>query len=164
MTTFGQSLIVVAVLASGIIYGTDVFSAIVLRPALAQVDDHTLVSTMGRVHEIADRRMRVPGVAGIVFAIAGTALLAGAHHTGATIAGVIAIVALAIWLPPPTGTPPGKQRHQRPPHGCSQKWRGSVGNTFAPATLGWRHQHTFGVADDSDSCVLRSSNFLMTHL
>ncbi len=98
MTTFGQSLIVVAVLASGIIYGTDVFSAIVLRPALAQVDDHTLVSTMGRVHEIADRRMRVPGVAGIVFAIAGTALLAGAHHTGATIAGVIAIVALAIWL------------------------------------------------------------------
>jgi hypothetical protein len=40
----------------------------------------------------------VPGVAGIVFAIAGTALLAGAHHTGATIAGVIAIVALAIWL------------------------------------------------------------------
>jgi len=39
---------VISVLAGGIIYGTDVFSAIVLRPALALVDDRTLVSTMGR--------------------------------------------------------------------------------------------------------------------
>jgi hypothetical protein len=32
-------LIVMSVLACGIIYGTDFFSAIVLRPALALVDD-----------------------------------------------------------------------------------------------------------------------------
>jgi len=48
MTALGQVLIVISVLAGGIIYGTDVFSAIVLRPALALVDDRTLVSTMGR--------------------------------------------------------------------------------------------------------------------
>ena len=78
MTAFGQVLIVISVLASGIIYGTDVFSAIVLRPALAQVDDRTLVSTMGRVHDFGDRRLRVPGVAAISTAIA--------------------VVALAIWL------------------------------------------------------------------
>ena len=35
MTALGQVLIVMSVLAGGIIYGTDVFSAIVLRPALA---------------------------------------------------------------------------------------------------------------------------------
>jgi hypothetical protein len=98
VTTLGQALIVMSVVASGIIYGTDVFSAIVLRPALALVDDRTLVSTMGPVHNFADRRLRVPGVAGISTAIAGTAAVAWGGHLGPTVAGAIAVVALAIWL------------------------------------------------------------------
>ena len=98
MTAVGQALTVMSVLASGIIYGTDVFSAIVLRPALALVDDGTLVATMGRVHDIGDRRLRVPGVAGLVTAIAGTAVIAGAGHLGATVAGAFAVGASAIWL------------------------------------------------------------------
>ena len=98
MTALGQVLIVVSLLASGIIYGTDVFSAIVLRPALALVDDRTLVSTMGRVHDFGDRRLRVPGLAGIGTAIVGTAVPAWAGHLGATVAGAIAVVALASWL------------------------------------------------------------------
>ncbi len=98
MTSLGQVLIVMSVLASGIIYGTDVFSAIVLRPALALVDDRTLVNTMGRVHDFGDRRLRVPGVAGLVAAIAGTVVVAWAGHLGATIAGAVAVLALAIWL------------------------------------------------------------------
>ena len=98
MTALGQVLILVSVLACGIIYGTDVFSAIVLRPALALVDDRTLVSTMGRVHDFGDRRLRVPGVAGISTAIAGTAVVASAGHSGATVAGAVAVVALAVWL------------------------------------------------------------------
>ncbi len=98
MTALSQLLILVSVLACGIIYGTDVFSAIVLRPALALVDDRTLVSTMGRVHDFGDRRLRVPGIAGIGTAIAGTAAVAWAGHSGATIAGAVAVVALAVWL------------------------------------------------------------------
>ena len=98
MTALGQVLIVMSVLACGIIYGTDVFSAIVLRPALALVDDRTLVSAMGRVHDFGDRRLRMPGVAGIGTAIAGTAVVAWAGHLGATIAGTIAVLALASWL------------------------------------------------------------------
>jgi hypothetical protein len=98
VTALGQVLIVVSVLACGIIYGTDVFSAIVLRPALALVDDRTLVSVMGRVHDFGDRRLRMPGVAGIGTAIAGTAVVAWAGHLGATIAGTIAVLALASWL------------------------------------------------------------------
>ena len=98
MTALGQALIVISVLAGGIIYGTDVFSAIVLRPALALVDDRTLVSTMGRVHDFGDRRLRVPGAAGTGTAIAGTAVAAWAGHLGATIAGTIAVAALASWL------------------------------------------------------------------
>ncbi|HTR70780.1 MAG TPA: DUF1772 domain-containing protein [Mycobacteriales bacterium] len=98
MTAPGQVLIVISVLSCGIIYGTDVFSAIVLRPALALVDDRTLVSTMGRVHDFGDRRLRVPGVAGTGTAIAGTAALAWAGHSGAAIAGTTAVAALASWL------------------------------------------------------------------
>jgi hypothetical protein len=96
VTALGQVLIAMSVLAGGIIYGTDVFSAIVLRPALALVDDRTLVSTMGRVHDFGDRRLRVPGVAGIGTAIAGTAVVAWAGHLGAAIAGTIAVVALEL--------------------------------------------------------------------
>ena len=98
MTALGQLLTVTSVLACGIIYGTDVFSAIVLRPALTLVDDRTLVSTMGRVHDFGDRRLRVPGVVGLCAAIAGTVAVAWAGHVGATIAGAVAVLALAIWL------------------------------------------------------------------
>ena len=54
----------IAVLSTAVVYGTDVFCAIVLRPALALVDDRALVVVMGRVHRYGDRRMPVPGVLG----------------------------------------------------------------------------------------------------
>jgi hypothetical protein len=75
-----------------------VFSAIVLRPALALVDDRTLASTIGRVHDFADWRLRVPGVARHCAAIAGTVAAARVGHWEAMIAGAIAVTALAIWL------------------------------------------------------------------
>jgi hypothetical protein len=40
----------------------------------------------------------VPGITGICTAIAGTAVVAWAGHLGATIAGSIAVVALAFWI------------------------------------------------------------------
>jgi len=91
-------LVVIAILNVGIIYGTDVFSLIVLRPALAQVDDQTLVAIMGRVHKFADRRLRLPGIAGLAFTIAGTAFVAGADRLGATIAGIVGVIAAVMWL------------------------------------------------------------------
>ena len=98
MTAPGQVLIATSVLACGTIYGTDVFSATVLRHALALADDRTLVSIMGRAHHFGDRRLRVPGAAGLVAAIPGTATIARAGYLGATVAGAIAVVALACWL------------------------------------------------------------------
>jgi Domain of unknown function (DUF1772) len=88
----------IAVLSAAVVYGTDVFCAIVLRPALALVDDRALVAATGRVHQYGDRRMPVPGVLGIV-ATATTAVLAtvGAHWAQAMTAGA-ALVALLIWL------------------------------------------------------------------
>jgi hypothetical protein len=43
-----------AILANAVIYRTDVFGAIVLRPAIAVVDDRTLTQLLGHIHRIAD--------------------------------------------------------------------------------------------------------------
>lgn len=88
----------IAVLGTAVVYGTDVFCAIVLRPALALVDDPALVTVTGRVHRYGDRRMPVPGVLGIIGAAASAVLAAASGRwTQATVAGV-AMAALLIWL------------------------------------------------------------------
>ena len=88
----------IAVLATAAVYGTDVFCAFVLRPALALVDDHALVAVMGSVHRYGDRRMPVPGVLGLV-ATATTAVLAtiATHWAQAIVAGA-ALVMLSVWI------------------------------------------------------------------
>jgi hypothetical protein len=47
MTVLAQLLTTAALAATAVIYGTDVFAAIVLRPALARVDDRTLAGAAG---------------------------------------------------------------------------------------------------------------------
>jgi drug/metabolite transporter (DMT)-like permease len=53
---------------------------------------------MGRVHQFADRRLRLPGIAGLAFTVAGTAFVAGADRLGATIAGIVGVIASVMWL------------------------------------------------------------------
>ncbi|MRH93388.1 DUF1772 domain-containing protein [Nocardia sp. SYP-A9097] len=70
----------------------------VLRPALASVDDETLVKTMGNVHRIADRRMPIPGAAGWIATglAAATALLDGQRPV--FLLATLAFVFLAAWM------------------------------------------------------------------
>lgn len=88
----------IALLATAVVYGTDVFCAIVLRPALAAVDDRALVAVMGSVHRYGDRRMPVPGALGALAAATSTALAAVAGHWAQVIAAAAAVVLLGIWL------------------------------------------------------------------
>ena len=88
----------IAVLGTAVVYGTDVFCAIVLRPALAVVDDRALVAVMGIVHRYGDRRMPVPGVLGVVATAVSAALATVAAHWAQTIAAGAALVALLVWL------------------------------------------------------------------
>jgi hypothetical protein len=88
----------IAVLGTAVVYGTDVFCAIVLRPALALVDDRALVAVTGSVHRYGDRRMPVPGVLGVL-ATATTAVLAAvATHWAQAIAAAAALVLLLVWI------------------------------------------------------------------
>ena len=98
MTVLAQLLIAAALIAVAVIYGTDVFAAIVLRPALARVDDRTLATATGYMHDYADRRLPVPGAIGLGAMVVGTAVAGMAGHPGAAVAGSAAVVAMASWL------------------------------------------------------------------
>jgi Domain of unknown function (DUF1772) len=88
----------IAVLGTAVVYGTDVFCAMVQQPALARIDDRALLAVMGNVHRYGDQRMPVPGVIGIVAAATSAAFAAASgHSTQAGTAGV-ALGLLLIWL------------------------------------------------------------------
>jgi hypothetical protein len=89
---------VIAVLGTAVVYGTDVFCAMVQRPALARVDDRALVTVMGNVHSYGDRRMPLPGAVGIISAATSAVLAALVGHWPEAIAGGGAVVLLLAWL------------------------------------------------------------------
>jgi hypothetical protein len=61
-----QLLLVVATLTIGVVYGTDVFHAIVVKKAAALSSDHTVADLIGHTHLIADKRMPLIGVTGVI--------------------------------------------------------------------------------------------------
>jgi len=88
----------IGILGTAVVFGTDVFCALVQRPALARVDDGALVAVMGYVHRYGDRRMPFPGVLGMVAAATSAALAAAAGRWAAAIMAAAALALLLIWL------------------------------------------------------------------
>jgi len=89
---------VIAVLGTAVVYGTDVFGAMVQRPALARVDDRALLAVMGNIHRYGDRRMPVPGVIGMVAAAISAALAAASGHRTHACAAGVAVGLWVVWL------------------------------------------------------------------
>jgi hypothetical protein len=85
-----NTLLIVAILSVGVVYGVDVFFAVVARSALAASDDGAIANIMGHIHRIADARMPLFGVLGVLATLA----FAIATHLG-TRASWIALMALA---------------------------------------------------------------------
>lgn len=98
MTLLAQLAALVAILATGVVYGTDVFCALVQRPALARVDDAALTAVMGNVHRYGDRRLPAPGILGVLAAAAASVLAAVAGHPAASAAAGVAFLLLAGWV------------------------------------------------------------------
>jgi hypothetical protein len=98
MTVTSQLAALLAILSTGIVYGTDVFCALAQRSALAQVDDTALTAVMGNVHRFADRRMPVPGILGVIAAAAASAFAAAADRGAASAAAASALVLLVTWV------------------------------------------------------------------
>ncbi|WP_431879351.1 hypothetical protein [Amycolatopsis sacchari] len=93
-----QLAALLAVLSMGVVYGTDVFCALVQRSALARVDDATLTAVMGNLHRFADRRMPVPGILGVVAAALAAVLAAADGRVAGAVAAGVAFVLLVVWV------------------------------------------------------------------
>lgn len=90
--------VLIAVLGTAVVYGTDVFCAMVLRPALASVDDGVVVAVTGHVHRYGDRRMPVPGGLALLATAASAVLAAVAADWAAVIATACALALMLVWL------------------------------------------------------------------
>ncbi|ORX06998.1 DUF1772 domain-containing protein [Mycolicibacillus trivialis] len=98
MTEPGQAPTLVALLGVAVLFGTDMFCAVVLRPALARLDDPALTATAGYLHLYGDRRMPFFGVLGAAgAAISAVAAVLAGHPLRAVTAG-IAVTLMAVWL------------------------------------------------------------------
>ena len=136
MLTASLALTALAALAAAVVYGTDMFAAVVLRPALAALDDRALTQAAGRIHQYADRRMPLPGATSIL-AAAASALAAGiaGHPVQASLTGA-ALGALLIWLalyiriaaPINHELTRAAATHEIPPNarGMQQRWDGII--------------------------------------
>jgi hypothetical protein len=141
MNALSHVLAAIALMASAVIYGTDVFCAMVQRPALARVSDAALTNVMGRVHQYGDGRLPLPGALGITAAAlaAITAVLAG--QAAASAAAAAAVTAQALWLiiylrisalSTTRSLPPPRPGTSRPTHApCSAS--GTVSSPPAPS-------------------------------
>ena len=88
----------VTVLGTGVVYGTDVFCAMVLRPALARVDDGALVAVMGMCTTTGTGGCRCPACsASLPLQSARSLRRRAAHWVQAAAAGT-AVAALLMWL------------------------------------------------------------------
>ena len=98
MTLLAQFAALLAIVSTGVVYGTDAFCALVLRPALARVDDATLTAIMGNVHRYGDRRMPAPGILGLIAAATASVLAAVAGHPAESVTAGVAVLLLVGWV------------------------------------------------------------------
>jgi len=98
VTLLAQFAALLAIVSTGVVYGTDAFCALVLRPALARVDDATLTAIMGNVHRYGDRRMPAPGILGLIAAAAASLIAAVAGHPAESATAGAAVLLLVGWV------------------------------------------------------------------
>ena len=98
LTTFAQVLAVLAVLANGIVYGTDFCAALITRAVHRKLDDATVTLYAGWGHYYGDRRMPFAGAGGVITTALVIVVAAIAGHAGAAFAAGVALLALVCWL------------------------------------------------------------------
>jgi hypothetical protein len=64
-----EILLIIAILSTGIVYGTDVFFALIVKKAVKKSDDSSIADLIGRIHLIADKRMPPIGITSILSSV-----------------------------------------------------------------------------------------------
>ncbi|HIK19138.1 MAG TPA: DUF1772 domain-containing protein [Leptolyngbyaceae cyanobacterium M33_DOE_097] len=96
MWSLANGLLVLAILNVGVVYGVDVFFAVIGRSALAQSSEEAIADVMGHLHKVADARIPIFGGAGILATLA-FAIVAPFGTTASWLA-LVALVGLLIQL------------------------------------------------------------------
>ena len=86
----------VAIVATAVVFGTDVFFALVGKKAAAKSKDGSIADLMGHFHEVADARMPFFGAAAILASLL-QLIIAGLHNTQGQLA-CLALLALLVHL------------------------------------------------------------------
>ena len=95
MSSPGLVTAIAAILGCAVVYGCDVFAAVVLRPAAAKAGEAAVADLVGWIHEYGDARLPAP----FVVAVASSALTAVlTTSTLARTCALIALLALLVWL------------------------------------------------------------------
>jgi hypothetical protein len=98
MIVLTVALAIVAAVCTAVIFGTDALTALVLRPAYAEIDDHAMVQIVGRSHRLGGQRLPVPGVVSVVAAALTTVSALVAGWLAAGLAAAAGLVLLLAWL------------------------------------------------------------------
>ena len=85
-----------ALLSTGVVYGTDMFFAVIGRLALAMSSEASIADVMGHIHEIGDARMPVFGMLSILSTL--VFLLLVGLGTAASWLGIVALPAQITFL------------------------------------------------------------------
>ncbi|MRH87196.1 DUF1772 domain-containing protein [Nocardia sp. SYP-A9097] len=98
LTTTGQILAILAVLANGAVYGTDICATAITRSVNKHLDDAAVTIAAGWGHYYGDKRMPIFGAGGIITAVLTTVVAVAGGHIGAAVAAGVAVIALVSWL------------------------------------------------------------------
>lgn len=91
-----KSLVCLALLSVGVVYGTDIFFALIGRKALAQSSESAIVDVMGHLHEVADARMPIFGAVGLLTTLA-FVVIAGLGRVTSTL-GLVSLAVQVLFL------------------------------------------------------------------
>ena len=129
-------LVALALLSGGVVYGTDVFFAVVARPALRRADEASLTQVLGQLHAVADARMPLFGATALLC----TGALCWVAGGWTTLPGRLALLALAGLLtqlaayvlvnqPINKRQTAAAQQHQTPPdaRALQERWDSVIG-------------------------------------
>lgn len=92
-----QILLAVAILTVGVVYGTDMFHAIVVKKAASLSSDQAIADLIGHTHLIADKRMPLIGATGLISSLLLTVLNYNASlaiYSGIALAALISHLAI----------------------------------------------------------------------
>jgi hypothetical protein len=103
-----QTLQILAILATGIVYGTDMFHAIAGKKATALSKDSSIADLVGHTHFVADKRMPVVGITGVIctatFAVINYMNVTAVYFSGAALVMLLTHLVLYLTIARPINT------------------------------------------------------------